>query len=389
MSMHIWKSWRSTVVTGVVAGAVAALLTACGTAEREASAEISAGDATTAIAPAPTYHEPYGPPGAGAAFDAAIAVREALTEEQASVLTLPIDSPLRSNWSNLPASMVSFDHNGVRLGDLTPKQLARVFDFLAAALGPHGYETVTQVVAAEAVLGQSLWARVGGLTEENYWLAFFGEPSATGAWGWQFGGHHLGVNGSFAGGKATSLSPTFLGAEPAMFTTAGLEAAPLADELEAGQAVMRALPVELKAEATIAPSQMQTGAGRDGEIPELRGSAVASWPREARSLLLQTILHWVALQPPEHAALRMAELEETVHELHFAWSGAIDEDDEDTYFHIQGPTLIIEFGIQDIGEGGHFHSVYRDPTNEYGRGSRGLSGQHPPVDNARPEAVSP
>ena len=389
MSMHIWKSWRSTVVTGVVAGAVAALLTACGTAEREASAEISAGDATTAIAPAPTYHEPYGPPGAGAAFDAAIAVRKALTEEQASVLTLPIDSPLRSNWSNLPASMVSFDHNGVRLGDLTPKQLARVFDFLAAALGPHGYETVTQVVAAEAVLGQSLWARVGGLTEENYWLAFFGEPSATGAWGWQFGGHHLGVNGSFAGGKATSLSPTFLGAEPAMFTMAGLEAAPLADELEAGRAVMRALPVELKAEATIAPSQMQTGAGRDGEIPELRGSAVASWPREARSLLLQTILHWVALQPPEHAALRMAELEETVHELHFAWSGAIDEDDEDTYFHIQGPTLIIEFGIQDIGEGGHFHSVYRDPTNEYGRGSRGLSGQHPPVDNARPEAVSP
>lgn len=163
--MHIWKSWRGTFATGVVAGVVATHLAACGSAEREASAETSAGDATTAIVPAPEYREPYGPPGAGAAFDAAIAVREALTEEQASVLTLPIDSPLRSNWSNLPASMVSFDHNGVRLGDLTPEQLARVCDFLAAALGPHGYDTVTQVVAAEAVLGQSLWARVGGLTE--------------------------------------------------------------------------------------------------------------------------------------------------------------------------------------------------------------------------------
>ncbi|MDE0692881.1 MAG: DUF3500 domain-containing protein [Gammaproteobacteria bacterium] len=387
MSMHIWKSWRGTFAMGVVAGAVATHLAACGPAEREASAEISANDATSAIVPAPEYREPYGPPGAGAAFDAAVAVREALTEEHAGVLILPIDSPLRSNWSNLPASMVSFDHNGVRLGDLTPEQLARVYDFLAAALGPHGYETVTQVVAAEAVLGQSLWARVGGLTEENYWLAFFGEPSATGAWGWQFGGHHLGVNGSFAGGKATSLSPTFLGAEPAMFTLAGLEAAPLADELEAGRAVMRALPAELKAEATIEPSQMQAGAGRDGEIPKLRGSTVADWPNEARSLLLQTILHWVALQPPEHAAARMAELEETVHELYFAWNGAIDEDDEDTYFHIQGPTLIIEFAIQDLGEGGHFHSVYRDPTNEYGRGSRGLSGQQP-VDNALPEADS-
>lgn len=386
MLTHIRDSRRGSGAAAVFAVAMATLVAACGTAEGEARAE---SDATTAIVPAPPYDEPYGPPGASAAHNAALALRDALNEDQLSVLTLPIDSPLRSNWSNLPASMVDFDHNGVRIGDLSAEQLARLYDFLAAALGPHGYDTVTEIVAAEAVLAESIWSRLGSLSEENYWLAFFGEPSATGAWGWQFGGHHLGVNGSFAGGKATSLSPTFLGVEPAVFSIAGLDAAPLAAELEAGRAVMRALPAELRAEATIQRSRMQAGAGEDGHIPEIRGSAVANWPEEPRSLLLQAILHWVALQPPEHAAARMAELEATVDDLHFAWHGALDEDDEDTYFHIQGPTLIIEFTIEDLGGGGHLHSVYRDPTNEYGRGSRGLSGQQPPADNARPKAVSP
>lgn len=349
-----------------VVAACAAFLSGCG----QETAGAATSDLDSAIVPAPTYDEPYGPPGASAAHQAALAFRDALSDEQASVLTLPIDSPLRGNWSNLPASMVDFDHNGVRLGDLTAEQVARLYDFLAAALGPHGYDTVAQVVAAEAVLGQSVWSRVGGLSEENYWLAFFGEPTPAGAWGWQFGGHHLAVNGSFAGGKATSLSPTFLGAEPAAFTIAGLDAAPLADELEAGRAVMRALPAEFKTEATIPTPRMQAGAGRDGQIPDVRGSPVANWPAKPRALLLQTILHWVALQPPEHAASRMAELEETVADLHFAWSGAIDEESDDTYFRIQGPTLIIELTIEDVGGGGHFHSVYRDSTNEYGRGTR-------------------
>ncbi len=37
-------------------------------------------------------------------------------------------------------------------------------------------------------------------------------------------------------------------------------------------------------------------------------------------------------------------------------------------YRIQGPTLIVEFASED-GAGAddsHYHSVYRDPTNEYG-----------------------
>ena len=369
MSIPTSKSGRGASTAGFLAAAAAMLLSAGGASEQTAYAQSTA-DAAPTIVPAPAYAEPYGPPGGGAAHDAAIAFRETLSEEQLRVLALPIDSPLRGNWSNLPATRVDFDHNGVRLGDMTAEQLRHAFDFLAAALGPHGYGTVTEVVAAEAVLGESLWARLSGLSEGNYWLAFFGEPTLTGTWGWQFGGHHLAVNGSFGGGKATGLSPTFVGVEPATFTMAGHQAEPLSGELAAGRAVMRALPTALQTEAAIDDSGMEAGAGKDGRIPRVRGSAVANWPGEARALLLDAILHWVALQPPENAAWRMAELESTLDELHFAWGGAIEGGIDDVYFRIHGPTLIIEFSVEDGGDNPHFHSVYRDPTNEYGRGSR-------------------
>lgn len=330
--------------------------------------------ARTRITPAPPFAETYGQPGARAALEAANALLESLSAEQAGAIVLPADSPLRANWSNLPSGILRFERSGLRLGDLSPAQLKRVFDFLAAALGPHGYETATQVVAADAVLAASPRAASAGWSDDNYWLAFFGQPTLSGTWGWQFGGHHLAINGSFADGRASGLSPTFVGVEPASFQLAGARATPLWDELAAGRAVMQALPESLRTAASISrrPRSVEAGAGQDGVIPEVLGSAVAGWPGKARALLLETIGHWVLLQPRESADARMAALEAGLDDLHFAWNGPHEAgDDENVYFRIQGPTLIIEFSSEGgIGaNGGHFHSIYRDPTNEYGSGA--------------------
>ena len=35
-----------------------------------------------------------------------------------------------------------------------------------------------------------------------------------------------------------------------------------------------------------------------------------------------------------------------------------------TFFFIQGPTLVIEYAPQ--GSIDHIHTIYRDPTNDYG-----------------------
>ena len=336
------------------------------------SAEAQA--ARTQMSPAPPYAEKYGQPGARAALEAANALLATLNAGQSDAIVLPIDSPLRGNWSNLPSGATRFERNGLRLGDLTPAQLGRAFDFLAAALGPHGYETATRIVGADAILKAFPRAARAGWSDDNYWLAFFGQPTSASQWGWQFGGHHLAINGSFADGRATGLSPTFVGVEPAEFQYAEALATPFADELAAGHAVMQALPEALRTEASInpRPRSVEAGAGQDGFIPEVLGSAVAGWPDKARALLLETIGHWVRLQPRENADARMAALEAGLDDLHFAWNGPHEAgDDGYVYYRIQGPTLIIEFSTEEgiAVDGPHYHTIYRDPTNEYGAGT--------------------
>ena len=75
--------------------------------------------------------------------------------------------------------------------------------------------------------------------------------------------------------------------------------------------------------------------------------------------------------PEESAQLRMAEIAADLEETSFAWHGAL-EGGGPIYYRIQGPTLIIEFANEDVAaEGGHYHSVYRNPLNEYGSGAAG------------------
>lgn len=323
----------------------------------------------SAVVPVPAFTTFEVSPSGEATYDAAAAFRATLSRSQVAKLVLPIDSPLRRNWSNLPAGVMDFERNGLRLGDLQPDQLAALFAFLAAALGQHGYDTVADVITAEAVLADAYLARLFKWSAANYWLAFFGEPEADAAWGWQFGGHHLAINASLDGGRIVGLSPTFIGVEPANFEFQGRRHAPFADELADGRALMRSLSVNLRDQVLIdeRPEEVRAGPGKDGVVPVPEGGSVADWPADARGMLLDIISHWSRLQPEENALPRLTAIEATLNDTHFAWHGAI-EGDGDVYYRIQGPSLIIEFWSEDdVGdEGGHYHSVYRDPTNEYG-----------------------
>jgi len=335
---------------------------ACGAPESENTVPESE------IVPFPDFASFDGSPGGTATYDAAVAFRATLSQSQAAELVLPIDSPLRRNWSNLPAGVTDFERNGLRLGDLGPDQLAALFTFLAAGLGQHGYDTVAGVVTAEAVLADSFLARRFGWSATNYWLAFFGEPTAD-AWGWQFGGHHLAINASLDRGRVVCLSPSFIGIEPASFDFQGQRYAPLGDELADGLALMRALPEAVRGQTLIddRPREVHAGPGADGVVPPAQGSPVADWPDEARGMLLDLISHWLRAQPEENAVARLAAIESALNDARFAWHGATDGNG-DVYFRIQGPSLIIEFSTEGgiAANGGHYHSVYRDPTNEYG-----------------------
>ncbi len=135
------------------------------------------------------------------------------------------DEQQRKRWSNLPQG--AFRREGLRMGDLTQPQCDAAMAVLKAALSPAGYEKVMQIVEADEVLkngdggkggkgggGKGGKGGPGGgasFGRDNYYISFLGQPSATEPWMMQFGGHHLGLNISFAGQHST-LAPSHTGA---------------------------------------------------------------------------------------------------------------------------------------------------------------------------------
>jgi hypothetical protein len=94
---------------------------------------------------------------------------------------------------------------------------------------------------------------------------------------------------------------------------------------------------------------------------------------DQQALLLDLAGEYINLLDDQHAAARMAEIRNDLANTYFAWYGPTAAGSA-SYYRVQGPTLWIEFAPQGgggLGLGGaltldHVHSIYRDPTNEYG-----------------------
>ncbi len=285
-----------------------------------------------------------------------------------------LHAPERRQWSNLPAGTslsrlvgLGIERPGIRMGDLDAARQAAVFGFLRVALSAEGYARVRQIVRAEAMLAASFMAALSGIAEDNYWFAIFGTPSTDGRWAWQFGGHHLAVNATLDGDRMF-LSPMFLGVEPARYEDGGMAYEPMKGELDGGVELMAALDPAQRAAALMnaRPSDVYAGAGRDGVMPPVEGSAAGGWTREQQALLAGLVGRWIGLMPEAFAAVRLSEVAADMEQTRFAWHGRPDGSG-DVYYRIQGPRLLIEFSAEGAGEDtGHYHSIYRNPVNEYG-----------------------
>jgi hypothetical protein len=350
----------------LTASAVALLMAASAAAH-----EIPSHDHTE-IVPIPPYAQPYGPASGAAALEAARALLASFDDTVKTQFMFDLSSPNRRKWSNLPAGIV--DRTGISIGELSDEQRVMLFDFLASSLGEEGYQSVAEVIAAEAFLSTDKRAKRLQWAPENYWLSFYGTPSADTPWAWQFGGHHLGLNISIDGNRVETMSPSFVGTEPAVFTINGVDYEAVRDMHLSGYAVYTALTAEQKAtaDAGTVPEDVLTGPGQDGTIPPIIGLSAAEMTDAQKALLLVAINEWVSIQPNENAEPRMAELTDGLDAISFAWTGT-DEVNTPTYMRIQGPTLIIEMlstggNIGSSAQGaGHYHTMYRNPTREYGQ----------------------
>ncbi|MCB0171883.1 MAG: DUF3500 domain-containing protein [Anaerolineae bacterium] len=211
----------------------------------------------------------------------------------------------------------------------------------------------------------------GGLQygTQYYWVAIIGTPSETDPWQWQWGGHHVTVNATIVGPNI-SLTPSFIGVQPAIYTDAnGNTVRPLGDIEDEAFALVNALDSTQQATVILGNTSIDLvlGPGQDGKTIASEGLPASEMTSDQQDAFLQLISHYTGLANDEDAAVRMAEIEAELDDTYLAWYGSTTQG-EAAYFRVTGPSIVIEYASQQMGgdPSDHIHGIYRDPTNDYG-----------------------
>ncbi|HEY0201658.1 MAG TPA: DUF3500 domain-containing protein [Burkholderiaceae bacterium] len=271
-------------------------------------------------------------------------------------------------WSNYPVSDVP--RPGLQLGSLSDTQRAAALHLLQTLLSPQGYQKVLDIMGSDQALSEGGTNYASG--RSYYTLGIFGTPSTSAPWMLQFGGHHLGLNVVIAGAHGV-LTPTLTGAQPSVYTAGGKTVRVLAGENDKAFALLDALDDPQRKQAILGyrVDDLVLGPGRIGQAIVPEGLKASAMTEHQRALLLEVIAEWAGIVGDAYAAPRMAEIRAGLDQTWFAWSGPTTHApgrNGSAYYRIQGPKLVIEFSPQGVGGDPtmHVHTVYRDPTNDYG-----------------------
>jgi hypothetical protein len=272
------------------------------------------------------------------------------------------DAAQRIRWSNLPINMA--ERRGLRMGDLKPNQRDAVMNLLATALSKMGYEKVVGIVESDEVLRKESRRGAPPFGRDEFFISFLGKPSIAEPWIIQFGGHHLALNLTIAGAQGV-LTPSLIAVQPAKFALEGKTVRPMGRETDKALELVKALTDEQRKQAILS-SQMRDlvlGPGHDGETIQPEGLKASTLDDAQRILLLELVGEWSGIIHDAAAGEKMNEIKANLADTWFAWSGPLEAGKG--YFRIQGPTIIIEYAPQRSEM--HLHSMYRDPTNDYGK----------------------
>ena len=327
-------------------------------AHHEAPREAFVSDASHVIGTYVPESSDHSPEAMAAAANAFL---ETLDADQRLVVSHDLNSPERRRWTNLPQRE---NNGGLPLGDCDDVQVKAFCDMLACMLSEQGYTKICNLMLADDQLLRDGRPRPGFGTE-TYYLVIFGTPSATEPWGLQLDGHHLGLNLSIEGENMT-LAPSHIGMQPDTFQIAETKYRPMADENDIAFRLVNSLNNEQKAEAVVSDRRgsIVTGPGNDS-VPKLPGISCSSFDDLQNAMITKLIAKWVNDLPPKQAEKRMNQLVAELEETRFGWSGSLSDGSAISYT-IQGPSLIIEYGSQ-TDDASHIHTMYRDPTNAYGK----------------------
>ena len=274
------------------------------------------------------------------------------------------DDAQRRRWSNLPNAI--FKRQGLRMGDLTQPQREAVLGILAAAFSSQGYEKVLQIVDADELLKKSSGETMFG--RDEYHISFLGQPSTSEPWMIQFGGHHLGLNITLVGEQRT-LRPAIPARSP-QFTSSMARRSARSATRPTKRSLCLARSTNRNGSRRSSASRCAIwclGPGRDGQTIQPEGIKGSALSEKQRDMLLDLASEWTGILHEAAAKAKLDEMQKNIAETWFAWSGPTEKGSA-AYFRIQGPTVVIEYAPQRLGGDAtkHIHTIYRDPTNDYG-----------------------
>ena len=294
-------------------------------------------------------------------------------KQRGKVLFAFDDEKQRVRWSNFPTAI--FPRAGLSLGELNAAQRSAALALVSSALSRKGFQKVQEIMEGDEALKTS--ERNNPLFGKDlYYISILGTPSEKDPWMLQFGGHHLALNISIAGARGV-LTPSLTGAQPALYTANGKTVRPLGQENDKAFALLNALDETQRKQAILnyRVADLVLGPGQDGKTIQPEGLKASAMNEQQRVMLLDLISEWTGIVHKSAAAARMAEIKAGLEETWFAWSGPTTVSagrNGTAYYRIQGPNLVIEYAPQGLlRQGGdpsmHVHTIYRDPTNDYGR----------------------
>ncbi|GAA3767018.1 hypothetical protein GCM10022270_29190 [Terriglobus aquaticus] len=326
-------------------------------------------------------------------------------EQKKKVMYAFDDSTQRARWSNFPTGVIA--RGGINLKSMSAAQQQAVMTLLGTVLSPMGVEKVEEIRQADddfKANGSKRGPGGGGPRPQGpppggqggpppqfggrgpgpggrppggdlfgsdlYYISFLGAPSATQPWMLQFGGHHLALNITVAGSQGV-LTPTLTGAQPALFKLNGKTIRPVGRESDKALALFKALDESQRKQAvlTYQVADLVLGPGQDGKKIQPEGLKALSMNAKQQAMLLDVIGEWTGILTEPYAATRMNQMKADLKDTYFAWSGPTDAEvgtNITAYYRIQGPHLVIEYAPQSDEPGNHVHTMYRDPTNDYG-----------------------
>ncbi|KAK5117507.1 hypothetical protein LTR85_008892 [Meristemomyces frigidus] len=274
-----------------------------------------------------------------------------------------------ATWSNFPVSDVP--RPGLRLGDLEAGQEAAVMHLLQTLLSAKGYRKVLDIMGSDQALSEAGQPFACG--RDAYTLAIIGPPGMDEPWMVQFGGHHLALNVIISGEQGV-LAPVLTGAQPAIYAAEGGTVRVLSAENDKAFALIRSLDDDQRRQAVIGnrARDLELGPGTDGKAVAPVGLKASFMTGGQRAMLLDLASEWAGMVNDDYAAPRLAEIAAGVNDTFLSWSGPLicePGHNGASYFRIQGQKVFIEFAPQEVGGDltMHVHTIYRDPTNDYGR----------------------